>query len=464
MEQITLTLENKTTQQTLVEIYQQSLKQEINLGKVIETYSPEFGQSDQTTKMFEAKPLEYPIKIKQALVEIVQEYNAEFANIINKVKISPQDYKYCDGSNFPNSVGVQIDMVALSPEILAACENKDVSLKDIKLFLKRRMFEIENNLASSTFLNAMNSIFTKSSRITLDRYRESTSKKVYILATTQNKYESIASGEFGKSSPDSVYDQKVLQESGFDGIMGPQEFITMINNNEELPLFYVRSSLDTCQLKNPNQARTSSLLDNPEYVKIIRQNSITPNVDYPNSKRKTNDTKEYMTAMNMGYKVESIEDIFNPIFLNILSKPKLKESMTSDVFNPKFVEFCKLAGVDIKNILDGTIKLRAKPNIESYGCYGHIREQFGQRFVNQLVKELKSRGSYMIQPEMEIMQLTNIYDGESYKCIDRNFLMADSNGEIKFVCGYRSHLNINTTEAKKNNIHGNDSTIYSNIN
>ena len=464
MEKNITTLEEHSNQQKMAEIYTQSLKQETNLGKIVESYSAEFGQSDQTTKMFEGNPIEYPYAVKQALVEIVGEYNSEFANIIEKAKTAEEDYQFCDGQNFPTSIGVQIDMVALSPEILKFCENLEMSIGEVKLFLKKHIFEIENNLAGYTFLGAMNPKFRQSSTSAIDRYRESTAKKVYILATTQNKFESIAAGEFGKSSPDSVYDQKVLRESGFDGIMGPQEFIDMIKSDEELPLFYVRSSLDTSQLKNPNQARSSSLLDNPDYVKIIRQNSITPNVDYADSTYKTNDTKEYMTAMNLGYKVETVEDIFDTAFLHLLSNPKLRASMTVDFFNPKFVNFCTMADIDINSLLSGSIKLRAKPNVESYGCYGHIREPFGQKFVNQITKELKIRGSYMVQPEMEIMQQTNTFDGESYKCIDRNFLMVDSQGEVQFVCGYRSHLNINTTEAKKNNIHGNNSTIYSNIN
>lgn len=452
-----------TNKISLSEIYNQSLLQSQNLGEITTRYCPDFGESNQTTQMFEQNNIKYPIRIKQALVTIVQEYNSTFTKILATTKKDQTDYQFCDGLINPVSLGVQIDMVALTPEILAKCEDPDFNSQVLINFLKANIFEIENNLAGYNLLGAMNPNFKSSLKTSLNKYREQTGRDIYILATTQNKQNSIATCEFGKDT-NSVYDQKVLQQTGFDGVIGPEEFEKMYANNVQMPLLYVRCSLDTSELKQPNQPRSHSLLNNPNYVKLIRENSITPNIDYPDAKFKTNDTKEYMEPMGLGYKMTGIKDIINTDFVRILNNPKLKNSLTKDSFNPKFISFCDQRNINIQDIISGNLKLRAKLNNESYGCYGHLRLPFGQKFINQVTKEIQQRGSYIIQPELENMIVTNTLNNKAYKTIDRNFLMTDSEGVMQFVCGYRSYLDINSTEAKKNNIHGNNQTIYSNIN
>lgn len=465
MEQKLLTTpENKYPKSRLEELYAQHLEQSHDLGKIVEENCPHFGVSDQKTRMFEGGTTQYPDKVKQALIEIVQEYNIQFGKLLESTRKDPEEYKYCDGDQFPTSLGLQIDMVALPPEVLEYCSQDETSLQEIVVFLKRHIFEIENNLAGYNFLGAMCPQFTENLKTSIQKYREASGKKVYLLATTLEKYDSIKVGEFGQEDLEQIKDS-ILEQTGFDGLIGPEQFQQMVESGQEPPLFYTRCSLDTSELRNPGKSDTApSLLDNPKYVELIRQNTITPNVDYPDSEVKTNDTKQYMEGMGLGYNANSIEDILDPEFVHFLSNSS-NLPVTPEILNPKFVEFCRTRNIDPQKILDGEVELRAKPLQESYGCYGHLTQmKLGKKFAKKLTKEIKKRGPYVIQPELDIMKVTNKAESKKYLVIDRNFVMVDSDGEYKFVCGFRSYSPADSEEAKKNNVHGNRQTVYSIVN
>jgi len=64
-------------------------------------------------------------------------------------------------------------------------------------------------------------------------------------------------------------------------------------------LFYVRASSDANELKSPNNEATKNILEDEEYRNFIRQNSITTNIDNPNTPFPINDTKKYMKNMGL---------------------------------------------------------------------------------------------------------------------------------------------------------------------
>lgn len=175
--------ENNSTK--LFELYRSNLLQEENLVKVVESYCPEFGVSDQTTKIFERGTKTYPDKVKQAMIQIVKEYNEVFGSLVNAAKVDQEDYQYCDGKNNPTSLGLQIDMIALSDQVLEYCGQPQVSVDDIVGFLKNVTFEIENSLAAYTFLGALSPSFKQSLKSTLQSYRSKTNREIYLLATSE---------------------------------------------------------------------------------------------------------------------------------------------------------------------------------------------------------------------------------------------------------------------------------------
>ena len=107
--------------------------------------------------------------------------------------------------------------------------------------------------------------------------------------------------------------------------------------------------------------------------------------------------------------------------------------------------------------------VRTKPMQSSYGCYGHLRGSFADKRLRQeLRKNLRERGPYVIQPEMHIPTIINETDGKAYAYIDRNFL-AFTNGQPRFLGGFRSLMPIESKEAQNGRIHGNGSTVWAEI-
>jgi hypothetical protein len=64
-------------------------------------------------------------------------------------------------------------------------------------------------------------------------------------------------------------------------------------------LFYVRASSDTDELKSLSSDAIKNILQDKEYRDFIRQNSITANIDNPDTTFPINDTKKYMKNMGL---------------------------------------------------------------------------------------------------------------------------------------------------------------------
>jgi hypothetical protein len=108
----------------------------------------------------------------------------------------------------------------------------------------------------------------------------------------------------------------------------------------------------------------------------------------------------------------------------------------------------------------GTTALRAKPLIESYGCYGHVSGDSTQgKYAKELHTGLEKRGPYIVQPEKETPTVIDTETGAAFKYIDRNFFTTDGK-TLRFMTGYRCLSPIDSEEAKKGRLHGNKSTRW----
>jgi hypothetical protein len=79
--------------------------------------------------------------------------------------------------------------------------------------------------------------------------------------------------------------------------------------------------------------------------------------------------------------------------------------------------------------------------------------------MKQLGDEMKVRGEYVVQPEMETPRVVNTSDGQTYTFIDRNFL-SYTDGEFRFLGGMRTLMLLDSSEARKGRIHGSRESVY----
>lgn len=412
----------------------------------------------------------YPSIIIEALADLYYEYNEVFKQLIEKNKEWSTDYQYCLQENWnPFSLCVQIDMVALPPNFLSICENWSYSKEVIKEVLRKHIFEIENSIAMYQLLenifsyNGEETYFNTIFRKTLDTIKKKTWKKIYLLAVTQEKYKAMLKSEFGKSDWENITSEEVNKLSWFDWIIWPDEFRKIVEEDWDFPyLLYVRSSEPVEKLRNPDIRIENPLLDDKNYRKIIKANSLTMNIDRTDSSQdeRINDTKEYMFSMSMAYECLSMNDIYSQEYIEAKDKTIFEWNKLST----KFEEFIKKIWVNPDDIKSGKIKLRAKPTKGAYGCYWHVSWDINKKeFRQQLGRNLRKRWQYTIQCEMNNLLMTNKIDGAQYQVIHRNFFTTDGNKKISFAWGFASFLPIHSKEAKSWRNHGSQQTIYAPI-
>ncbi len=85
------------------------------------------------------------------------------------------------------------------------------------------------------------------------------------------------------------------------------------------------------------------------------------------------------------------------------------------------------------------------------------------RVRQELRRSLVSRGSYMVQPEMDMPTITDEGSGETYMYIDRNFMSFTDDNEPRFMGGFRSLMPTNSVEAQYHRNHGNGDTVWGQI-
>lgn len=198
---------------------------------------------------------------------------------------------------------------------------------------------------------------------------------------------------------------------------------------------------------------------------IIKAQALTINIDAPLMAyaERINDTKEYMLSMNMAFRVNDFTDIVTPGLMAHMERGHAYADYSRERLSHGFTEYIHTQGFDIAKVESGEIMLRAKPMKGTYGCYGHVSGSLTDiKFRNSLKSNLRKRGPYVLQPEMRVPVVINTTDGQRYTYIDRNFF-ACTGGHVRFLGGFRTLMPMDSVEAKKGRIHGNDSTIWAEI-
>lgn len=388
----------------------------------------------------------YPETVTKALSEIYAEYNLAFDPLIKANREWDTDYQHgMHGPNrTPSNHFVQIDMIGLPEDYLKTAANLDID--SVREDLKGRIFEIENSLAMYQLLikifaqNDQDSRFGSKFRRGLDIVREINNRPIALLAVTDQKYQAMKESEFGKADNETLSNEEIREMSGFDTFFGPADFINHLSQNggESDYLLYVRSSDPVSKLRKPNTEVENPLLSDETLREVIKKYAVTFNIDNPEwptgDNRRINDTKEYLITMGMAFPI----------------------SADTDLDTEEFRKYLILRGYDLEGA-----GLRAKPMQSSYGCYGHLRS-IEKKFRQELRREIRQRGPYVIQPEMQTPVILNETDGRTYTYIDRNFFSSDGKN-FEFMGGFRSLMPMDSIEAQKGRVHGNGSTVWAEI-
>ena len=409
----------------------------------------------------------YPEGVIQAFAALYREYNRAFTPLVEANREWDSDYQWCVGrSGELANWGVQIDMVGLPQAFLDGATNMPVSA--VVEILRRRIFEIENSLAMYHMLEMLfsdgqkDSFFKVRFRATLADLRRQFDRPIALLAVTDSKYAAMKAIEFGRENGASLSDAEVQTLSGFDRFFGPEEFRRHVEENRGRCeyLLYARTSDPVAKLKDPTLHIDQPLLSNPMMRRIIKAHTLTMNVDTPGiAYGRINDTKEYMPALGMAFRAHAEADLLSPRLAAHLSVGGMYADFKGAQLSDEFASFLTSHGIDST----GDAPLRAKPLKGAYGCYGHVTGPLkDNRFRQELRRNFRRRGEYVIQPEMATPTIMNETDGMVYNYIDRVFF-GMIGGRPEFLGGVRSMMPVESVEAQSGRNHGNTATVSGEI-
>lgn len=416
--------------------------------------------------------IHYPTVVIRALEQLYAEYNEAFRPLIEANREWDTDYQYCvTDAGAPFNRWTQVDMVGLPQGFLSAVA--DYSEAEIKAVLRERIFEIENSLAMYQLLERIfsergaDTQWAERFRASLGELRAQHGKPVALLAVTQEKYIAMKETEFGKRADEAIAPEEVYALSGFDHFFGPHDFLEHVNARDGKCdyLLFVRSSDPVDKLRKPEFAVEQPLLGDPRIRRIIKAHALTFNVDAPDmdAAARINDTKEYMLTMGMAYLAETQDDVLTPEFITYLAQGKTYADFAGERLSAKFAAYLESQGIDAEKVRMGDTALRGKPMKGTYGCYGHVTGTLRDgKFRNLLRTNLRKRGAYVIQPEMEVPIIVSETDGRAYTYIDRNFFTTNGR-DYRFIGGLRSLMPVDSPEAQKGRNHGNNSTVWAEI-
>ena len=414
----------------------------------------------------------YPEVVIKALGSLYLEYNEAFGPLVEANREWESDYQYCTPGGAPINWAVQIDMVGLSDDFLH--EVADMSEDVVREILGGQIFEIESSLAMYQLIERIfaqegkESRFRSRFRAAISGLRQKLGKPIALLAITEQKCESMRQAEFGTRNGEPLTDAEVFDLSGFDRFFGPGEFREYLASNDGKCdyLLYARTSDPVAKLRKPEIVVEHPLLSDPEMRRVIKANALTFNVDAPDMEpsKRINDTKGYMHPMAMAYEIADEAELLSAAVKEHLSAGNgLKSFAGASLLSPGFAGCLAARGIAPSRVESGEVYLRAKPGKGTYGCYGHVRGSIGdKRFRQDLRSSIRRRGRYVVQQEMETPSVTNATDGRTYTYIDRNFL-AMLNGCPVFLGGHRALMPLDSVEAQKGRVHGNDSAVWAEI-
>lgn len=388
----------------------------------------------------------YPQVAVRALYDLFREYNHTFDSLVAKNREWQTDYQLCD----PWNLAVQIDMAGLPSAYLERLA--ELPLGEVREQLRHLIFEIESSISGYQWLERFfpragnhDSAFRRGWRDTLDGVRRRSGRPIAILAVTQEKYESVLQTEFGCAA-EPPKPEEVYGKSGFDAFWGPDQFRDHLDRNDgDLKYaLYVRSSDPISRLRDPRVNVNHPLLGSSAIRKIVRAATLTANIDDPSASwsRRINDSKLYLPPMRMAY---------------LLTE-------WNDIEKPEFAAYLAQRGIDVGDVLSGSLSLRAKPAIGSYGGYGHLIGKVTKgSFRYKVRKFMRHWGAYLIQPEVPPSIAIDPVTGTAYAYIDRIHMGIGSDGDMAWMGGFRTYVPVADEVATIGRIAGQKETVWAEI-
>ena len=325
----------------------------------------------------------------------------------------------------------QVDMVAINQQLLTDAPLLEPS--EIVQQLKQTIFEFEPNLAMYELIQTFGGAgaLGRNFRADLDILRQRHGKPIAILAPTKEKFAAVLFTEFGvhdsqEVSPETLR-QIVQESSGFDTVLGPDDFINHLNerNGDCDFLLYVRPSDPVAKLKDPTTTVDEPLLGDDQIRMIIRRNAITLIIDNPEwgmtDPRRIKDSKVALPLLGMGQSIRTANHL---------------------------------------HLLDsGSGLLRAKPRAGVFGAYGQkIIDGKNEAHRAWLGEKIQKRGPYIVQPEMEPTMIVDPATAERFLAMDRMFFSMVS-GRSTFMGGIRILIPVESSNARNGRLHGSDDMI-----
>ena len=379
--------------------------------------------------------LAYPSIVTEALLRLFEEYNQNFSSLVEANREWETDYQYlrCADGEYRN-LFAQIDMAALPLPLIERLSMPGIRLEAVCEALRNNIFEIENSIAgydytTRTFETQVRTVPIKTKwHAALDRLRKRYGKPIALLASTEEKFESLCVFEFGTDAPPS--DDHVKRISGFDKLIGPAEFAAHIDDRKGSCdyLLFVRASEPLEKLRRPATQIEYPLLADPRLRQAIKAHAITINVDTPNAPYDTlvNDTKAYMRPMDMGFEIGAVDDLLSVELARHLAAGAPFADFHGPKFSPRVVTYLRKKGVSPAQINGGDIEFRFKPLKGTYGCYGHVRGSLSSRSTRRKLKiEINARGPYVVQIEIPPHVIEDQRTGDRYHGMHRNFVGFD---------------------------------------
>jgi len=370
---------------------------EVNFGRTNVHHEIPSNLSPFLTKP--SQVIQMPTVITEALLEITAEYNRVFSGLVKENLETDKAYQYAYNPETQEYInyGFQIDMRAIPESFFEILKNEE--FETIKEVLKRCVFEWEDSFAMLNLLRLQfaengESVFSSNFDRIFDIIRFTHGKPIALLPSTHEKYQAILESELGVKDRSEISDSQIRRLLGYDTIFSPLEYQKMCETGRSNEyLLYVRSSIPTANLRNPNLERPMTILDDPLLRTSILENSITLNIGA------LNDTKRGMLGMGLGLRVD------------------LDSFSDSERITHLMREMCESYGLDTE-----LMRGRFKPLDEAFGCYGHETTKIPctGKHKQKVKKHLKQMGEYIIQPEMPTTQF--YMDGEIYNANHRNFV------------------------------------------
>lgn len=426
---------------------------------------------------------EYQVYYPQSMIEAYKiacsKYDHSFMKLAAKHKYWVTDYQYA-----PFTLAFQVDGPAYPEEFLqqAAYINPEVLAEVINA----RVFEYEANIAAYGLNGRLwpDGTTDQTWHTALENVRLRTGKKVAVLAGSEQKLDEMVLYETGVMRNQALSPETVRSITGFDAFLGPNDLVSIYQQyqGEDCPyVFFGRTSKPKSWLRDPDCYVDEGFLAYPEILRYVRAYALTHNFDDPtlpvNHPSIIMDSKEALVLTGSAYQVTHPGDLYSSSFLKYLAENGIDTKDVTDLsltqnkkaklgglflnfpapnlLSESLISHLQARGADSALVASGEQYVRAKPLKQHYGIYGHETGMINRaKFMNELMKQIKIRGSYIIQPEFNNLHIVNSADpNESYVAIDRVFFVRGANGELQPMESCRSLMPAQSLEGKNNNVH-----------